>query len=66
MFICCPSFTFPYFITFLRYVMAQKSDEVRKREALSNGFATYMRLNTVMQSETSANVSPVMQTPAQV
>ena len=50
----------------MRYVMAQKSDEVRKREALSNGFATYMRLSTVMQSETSANVSPVMQTPVQV
>ena len=50
----------------MRYVMAQKSDEVRKREALSNGFATYMRLSIVMQSETSANVSPVMQTPAQV
>ena len=50
----------------MRYVMAQKSDEVRKREALSNGLATYMRLSTVMQSETSANVSPVMQTPAQV
>ena len=50
----------------MRYVMTQKSDEVRKREALSNGFVTYMRLSTVMQSETSANVSPVMQTPAQV
>ena len=50
----------------MRYVMAQKSDEVRKRETLSNGFATYMRLSTVMQSETSAKVTPVMQTPVQV
>lgn len=27
---------------------------------MPNGFATYMRLNTVMQSVTNANVSPVL------